>query len=375
VLSNTVKATVPSEKMFGGNFSELSTIIYDPDTYDSTTGLRQPFSGNIIPQKRINSMATKLLAYYRSAASYSSQNLVGNPVTTDNYDQYGGRVDVSLNAKNSLYGQYVNENSPTVNAALFPLAGYGFPLSTKFFTAQLTSTLTTHLVNEFRLGYLHPSVFNAGATLADVQGKMGFTGTADVNGIPGIYLSGFNTSGATSSTPSFGRAQGLIGNIDNQYQMHESMNLLKAKHEMSFGVDFNYVRTVQESSNFYSRGGVYFNPVYTAQLAKNSTGALAPVSGTGNAFADFLLGMPQTGSVTSMPRTHFRWTAVTPYAQDTWRILPNLTLPWPWMEFEHTAQCSWIGQALSSRLRLSDRQGKVCRLGRHQPRGLQGRSE
>lgn len=325
VLSNTVKATVPSAKMFGGNFSELSTVIYDPATYDSSTGLRQPFPGNVIPENRINSMATKLLAYYVSAPGYATQNLMGNPVTTDNYDQYGGRVDVNINAKNALYGQYVNENSPTVDAALFPLAGYGFPLSTKFFMTQLTTTLTPHLVNEFRLGYLHPSVFNAGATQADVQGKMGFTGTADLNGVPGIYLSGFNTSGATSSTPSFGRAQGLIGNIDNQYQMHEDVSLLKAKHEMSFGVDLNYVRTVQESSNFYSRGGVYFNPVYTAQLAANSAGTLAPVSGTGSSFADFLLGMPQTGSVTSMPRTHFRWTAVTPYAQDTWRVLPNLT--------------------------------------------------
>jgi len=325
VLSNTAKATIPSTKMFGGDFSELSTQLYDPTKYDANTGKREPFSGNIIPSDRINDMAKKLLAYYVSAPSYSSQNLVGNPVTTDNYDQYGGRIDVTLNAKNTLFGQYVNENSPTVNAALFPLAGYGFPLSTNLVMTQLTSTLTPHLVNEFRVGWIRPSVFNAGATQAGVQSKMGFTGTADVNGIPGIYLSGFNTSGATAATPSFGRAQGLIGNIDNQYQMHDSMNLLKAKHEMSLGVDLNYVRTVQESSNFYSRGGVYFNPIYTAQLATNSAGTLAPVSGTGSSFADFLLGMPQSGTVTSMPRTNFRWTAVTPYAQDTWRILPNLT--------------------------------------------------
>jgi Carboxypeptidase regulatory-like domain len=326
VLSNTVKATIPSSKMFGGDFSELSTTIYDPSTYDPSTGRRQPFAGNIIPSGSINDMAKKLLAYYVSAPSYATQNLVGNPVTTDNYDQYGGRVDVNIDAKNNLFGQYVNENSPTVNAALFPLAGYGFPLSTNFVVAQLTTTLTPHLVNEFRLGFLHTSVFNAGATQADVQGKMGFTGTADPNGVPGIYLSGFNVSGATAATPSFGRAQGLIGNIDNQYQMHEGMNLLKAKHEISFGVDLNYVRTVQESSNFFSRGGVYFNPIYTAQLAPNSTGTPAPVSGTGNSFADFLLGMPQNGTVTSMPRTHFRWSTVNPYAQDTWRILPNLSL-------------------------------------------------
>jgi len=326
VLSNTVKATIPSARMFGGDFSELSTPIYDPATYDPVSGQRQPFAGNVILPGRINDMAKKLLGYYVSAPTFGSQNLAGNPVTTDNYDQYGGRVDANLNARNVLFGQYVNENSPTVNAALFPLAGYGFPLSTKFVTSQLTSTLTPHLVNELRVGFLYTSVFNAGATLPDVQSTLGFTGTADPNGVPGIYLSGFNVSGATAATPSFGRAQGLIGNVDNQYQMQEAMHLLKAKHEMTFGVDLNYVRTVQESSNFFSRGGVYFNPIYTAQLAPTGAGTLAPVPGTGSSFADFLLGMPQNGTVTSMPRTHFRWTAVTPYAQDTWRVLPNLTL-------------------------------------------------
>jgi hypothetical protein len=326
VLSNTAKATIPSSKMFGGDFSELSTPIYDPATTDPVTGKRQAFADNQIPLKRINGMAKKLMAYYVSASSYSSQNLVGNPVTTDNYDQYGGRIDWSLNVKNNLYGQYVSENSPSENAALFPLAGYGFPLNTKLVMMQWTSTLTPHLVNEFRVGWIRPKVFTAGDTETDIQGKLGFTGTADPDGLPGIFLSGFNVSGATAATPSFGRSQGLIGNIDNQYQMHEGMNLLKAKHEISFGVDLNYIRTVQESSNFYSRGGVYFNPIYTAQLTLNSTGTLEPVTGTGNSFADFLLGMPQSGTVTSMPRTNFRWTATTPYVQDTWRILPSLTL-------------------------------------------------
>jgi hypothetical protein len=327
VQSNTAHATVPSTKMLQGDFSELSTTIYDPNTYDASTGLRQPFPKNYIdPNTRFNSMAKKLLAYYVSAPTYGSQNLSGNPVTTDNYDQYGGRIDVNLSAKNVLFGQYVNENSPSHNNALFPLAGYGFPLNTNLVMSQLTTTLTPHVVNEFRLGWIRPSVFTAGDTQNGVQGQLGFTGTADPNGVPGIFLSGFNVSGATSSTPSFGRSQGLIGNIDNQFQLHESMSLLKGKHELSFGVDLNYIRTVQESSNFFSRGGVYFNPIYTAQLAPNSTGQLAPVTGTGNSLADFLLGYPQSGTVTSMPRTNFRWTATTPYVQDTWRIHPNLTI-------------------------------------------------
>ncbi len=325
VLSDTAYATVPSTKMFAGDFSELNTQIYDPDTFDSSTGKRQPFPENVIPANRINSMATKLLAYYQSAASYGPENVVGNPKTTDNYDQFGGRLDVNLDSKNNLFGQFVRENSPIVDAGLFPLAGLGYPMNTKFIMAQLTSTLTPHTVNEFRLGWIRPSVFFAGQSQTGVQNQLGFTGTGDQNGIPGIFLAGFNLS-TNPQNASFGQNQGLIGNIDNQYQMHESISVLKAKHEMSVGVDLTYMRSVQESSNFYSRGGVYFNPIFTAQLAPNSTGQLAPVPGTGNSFADFLLGMPQNGNVTSMPRTHIRWTAVAPYFQDSWKVRSNLTL-------------------------------------------------
>jgi Carboxypeptidase regulatory-like domain len=325
VLSNTAKATVPSIKMFSGDFSELNVTIFDPETYDPRTGTRQPFPGNAIPANRINPMASKLLAYYRSAANYAPENLVGNPAITDNYDQFGGRVDFALNAKNNLFGQFVRENSPTEDAGLFPLAGYGYPLNTKFFMAQLTSVVTQNVVNEFRLGWIRPSVFFAGNSQSGVQGKMGFTGTADTNGVPGIFLAGFNLS-TNPQSASFGQNQGLIGNIDNQYQMHEGMSLLKSKHQISFGADLAYIRSVQESSNFYSRGGVWFSPIFSAQMAPNSAGQPAPVNGTGSSFADFLLGMPQTGSVTSMPRTHVRWTAFTPYVQDTWRFRPGLTL-------------------------------------------------
>ncbi len=330
MLSEIARATVPTQKMFDGDFSELLGLstpvtIYDPASYDATTGKRQPFPGNIIPSGRINSMAKALLAYYRPASGLGPSNLAGNPKTTDNYDQWGTRIDANLGPSNSLFGQFVYENSPTVDAGLFPLSGYGFPLDTHLFMLQWTRTLTPRVVNEMRIGWLRPSVYSAGESQTDVQGPLGFTGTADPNGLPGIFLAGFNLSGS-STAPSFGRNQGLIGNTDNQYQFHDSLSYLVGKHELSLGGDVNYVRTVQESSNFYSRGGVWFNSVYTAQLGPDASGKPAPVAGTGNSFADFLLGMPLNGSVTSMPRTHFRWTAVTPYVQDTWRVRNGLTV-------------------------------------------------
>ena len=193
VLSNAVKATVLSGKMFRGDFSELGTTNYDPTTYDLSTGKRQP-SLAISFRRALSTIWRKsclpIMCPLQVTHLKTSWATRSPQTTTTNM---GGRVDVSLNAKNILFGQYVKENAPTVNAALFPLAGYGFPLSTNFVMAQLTSTLTPHLVNEFRPGFLYTLIFNAGATYTDVQGKIGFTGTADPDGVPGIYLSGLTS--------------------------------------------------------------------------------------------------------------------------------------------------------------------------------------
>ncbi|PYV36607.1 MAG: hypothetical protein DMG06_30345, partial [Acidobacteria bacterium] len=83
-----------------------------------------------------------------------------------------------------------------------------------------------------------------------------------------------------------------------------------------------YMRTIQQSANATARGIIAFNPIFSAQLAPDSL----PVAGTGNSFADFLLGTPTNGQVISMPRTHYRFTQFEPYFQDSWKIRPGLTL-------------------------------------------------
>jgi hypothetical protein len=54
--------TVPTAKMFSGDFSEIlpGTVIYDP-----LTG--QPFPGNVIPANRIDPLSQNLLKYYHSS--------------------------------------------------------------------------------------------------------------------------------------------------------------------------------------------------------------------------------------------------------------------------------------------------------------------
>jgi len=319
VLAATQGGFTPTAAMFRGDFSALSTTIYDPQSFDPGTGRRQPFPGNIIPSTRINSVARKLLAYYLPGSDYNTRplNVFGDPLQTETSDQTGARLDTNLGKSHVLFGQYMRESSPVDNRGLFPVSGLFYHLNTQLAMAQLTSTLGTHLVNELRLGWTRPLLFYGGIGQAGVQEQLGFTGTADGNGVPAINLSGFSP---------FGTSQSLIGNIDNTYQIYESLNYLHGGHEMKFGTSLRYVRTDQESANWNARGTLVFNSVFTAQLTPGADGLPTPVAGTGNAFADFLLGMPVSGTVTSMPRTHFRWTELNPYLQDTWRLRPNFTI-------------------------------------------------
>ncbi|MGD1155419.1 MAG: carboxypeptidase-like regulatory domain-containing protein [Terriglobia bacterium] len=319
VLAATKGGFAPTQDMFNGDFSALSTKIYDPRSFDPATGQRQLFPGNVIPSDRINPVAKKLLAYYLPGSDYNARplNVFGEPLQTESSNQIGARLDANLGRNHSLFGQYIRENTPVDNRALFPVSGLFYHMNTQLAMVQLTSTLSSHLVNEFRLGWTRPSLFYGGIGQAGLQEQLGLTGTADGNGVPGINLSGFS---------SFGTSQSLIGNIDNNYRMYESLNYLHGNHEIKLGSSLHYVRTVQESANWNARGTLVFNSVFTAQLATGANGQLTPVAGTGNSFADFLLGVPISGTVTSMPRTHFRWTEAEPYFQDTWKPRPSLTV-------------------------------------------------
>lgn len=319
VLAAPQGGFAPTQAMFNGDFSALPATIYDPDTFNAATGQRQPFAGNVIPAGRQNPVAQKLLSYYLPGSSYSMRplNVFRAPVQTQNSDQGGLRLDAILGKNHTLFGQYMHEQSPVENPALFPVSGLFYHLNTKFAMAQLTSTLSPRLVNEVHVGFTRPYLFYGGIGQAGVQEKISLTGTADGNGVPGINLSGFS---------SFGTPQSVIGNIDNNYQLYESLKILRGNHEISVGVSLHYVRTTQESANWNARGTLVFNNIFTAQLAPGAGGQPTPVANTGSSFADFLLGMPISGTVTSMPRTHYRWTELNPYIQDTWRVRRGLSI-------------------------------------------------
>jgi hypothetical protein len=69
--SNTNNSTLPTPAMVNGDFSQLlpGTVIYDPATYDASTGARQPFSGNVIPKNRFDPIGPNWLRSTRRQIS------------------------------------------------------------------------------------------------------------------------------------------------------------------------------------------------------------------------------------------------------------------------------------------------------------------
>jgi len=310
-------ALTPTQAMFNGDFSALSTPIYDPTTYDATTGLRQQFPNNKITT--INPAAKQLLAFYLPGASgVTGNNLGGNVSATVKSDQITSRIDFNPKDSHQLFAQGSWLNSPVTSPGLFPSQGTAFPLDTELVALGWTWELSSTKVNSLRMGMVRDSVYDQGRSVPGIQTKVGITGTADPDGVPGIGIAGY---------AGFGTSTGLLGDIDNIYQIHDSFNWLLGKHQVKLGGDLSYVRSVQSSANANARGVFNFNNVFSAQTALNTTtGKVSQVANTGNAFADFLLGDLTSGQSIGMPKTHYRWTTFEPYIQDTWKLRPDLTV-------------------------------------------------
>src|SRR5215469_4343664 len=111
--------------MFGGNFVGAGHIVYDPTTYDPSSGTRQPFPNNVIPAGQINPVARNLLKYYVPGTSLASipSNLFGNPRNTLNDDQGGLRLDAAVSPHSQLFLQIFVQTTPADQPGLYPLSG------------------------------------------------------------------------------------------------------------------------------------------------------------------------------------------------------------------------------------------------------------
>jgi hypothetical protein len=161
---------------------------------------------------------------------------------------------------------------------------------------QHTWTLSPRAVNSLRVGFLRGVAGGTNEAQKSLLSSIGISNTFGDRGISVVNLQGYS---------SFGNSTGDVGNRDNTWEIDEELSYTRGTHQFAFGAGFRYRRGWHQNSNRGALGNLTFQPVFTAQLAHSTQGQLAPVTGTGDSFADFLLGMPVTGTLSGLPEFNF----------------------------------------------------------------------
>jgi hypothetical protein len=338
----TKVATEPTVDMKNGNFSALSTVIYDPSSLQNVNGVltRSPFPGNIIPGGQISPVGQKVVSLYPNpngpGTSTSNGLYTSSPTKTDDFDQFTIRVDHHFSDRNSLFGRYSysKENrfdtfdSFCASANNVPGFGCNTLNGGQQTQADYISLLGPSMVNEARASFtrVRGGIFqqNMGNDISTALGIAGTSRSPLDFGVPIITATGYDRLGEATNLPQ--------DRHDNTFEFAESLSWTKGRNAFKFGAE---IRHFQENFLFDSsaRGTLNFTPFYTAQVSTTAAGVVNAVGGTGNAIGDLLLGFPNTASVSrsfagidANTVAGLRQTSTNLFAQDDLRVLPNLTL-------------------------------------------------
>jgi hypothetical protein len=305
------------------------------------------FPNNAIPYPCQDPVAADLMSRY--VTPYVPQAINGQLVTLgserDRQDQGTFRFDHRINDKQNFSAYYYLTDETDFNpfntfqAAGANMPGFGDTIKQRFqqYNLSHTWTISNSLVNEARFTYMR-----------EAQGTFGHSQQTDLvtnsctNAAAKPYcFTGLSDSTAVSSIPNLSRIgitpglgpqregvpdvavsggftignnfEGEIPQVGNSFQWTDSITKVKGNHTLKFGADARRMRFDQhlyfEVSGYYNYFGTGVNAV-----------------GFSDQYATYLLGLPDQYQQGAAQVENVRETSFYTFAQDSWKIRPNLTL-------------------------------------------------
>jgi hypothetical protein len=292
------------------------------------------FPNAIIPQQAWSVPATHLLQYIPLPNVGASLFSSGAEKERLNDGKESARADWNTAKHGTLYAYYMadayNLNNP------YP-SGFGGATVPGF--NALSNGLSQLAVLNHTMAFGATAVNEAHLSFTRLNNQLGTP-----EGGVGVSLAsqGFAT-GPTGIQPGFPKYEGVesinfntftigtnpfsLGQVNNTLEASDSFSKVRGNHTLKFGGQYTRFN-VKELPNLVANGTFSFF----------GSGAQS----TGNGFADFLLGLPDNYSQQSSPAFYELSINAAIFAQDSWRVLPNLTLNYglrwdyirPWSE-EH----------------------------------------
>jgi hypothetical protein len=307
------------------------------------------FPNSKIPSPCFDPTANALLNQYVPLPNVGSNELQTVPVQRTDAIQWTARVDHRFNDKHQLNAYAYYDDSAILQpfarfqAAGANVPGFGSAFDIRYQQYSLTETWTINpsTVNEahmtyFRegqLGYNHPqTTMPVQNSCVSLPASNCFTDPSnpdlgihpglpsDREGVPYISVAGGFSIGNDS--------EGELPQIGNSFSWSDNLSKVVGNHSMKFGVDVRRMRFDQ--TLYYNVNGLY----------SFQTGGSNDL---GVPFGDYLLGLPNSYSQGSAQNENVRSTALYLFAQDSWKIKPNLTLNYG-LRWEMTTPLADIGQ-------------------------------
>jgi Carboxypeptidase regulatory-like domain len=232
-----------------------------------------------IPTGSINATAKALLSYYplpnvTGQSNYNYENFQSTPARTDGTDL---RIDQTINAKQSVYARFSRKNI-TEDYANPLLPDDSDSVHNRSLLVSHTWAFTSRLLNEFRFGFTNV-ITSVGFPIegADALSQLDLTGV-NISQHPTTHaFPTFNFSAGTGFTPIGRDKTGVTQSKITQFT--DNLTWARGKHTLKTGIDARRVRyadieTFLPSDDF---GQFTFQDTFT-----------------GNAFGDFLEGLPTT---------------------------------------------------------------------------------
>jgi hypothetical protein len=353
------------------------------------------FPGSIIPAACLDPVAVDLLRFVNCPLADSTctnlANLANNfqaiPIGHTRDDQVTVRLDHHINQNQNLSIYYYLQTGPSdrpfshfESATPNVLPGFGTISATRNqqLNASHTWTLNPTMVNEFRFTYfraaqgtfMHPQHTNLVTdSCTAAAAAFCFTGATDTPTSLGGPITTVTGPGGIGITPNLGAGregvpfitisggftignnfEGEIPQIGQTFQWSDNLTKVWGKHTAKFGVDFRHQKFDQTlyfdvNGDYGYTGGGQNDPLAT----RNS-------DGTQNLFPNYLLGLPDSYLQGSAQDSKYRTNSLYLYAQDSWKIKPNLTLNYglrwelntPFADDLHRVQTFRPGQATTT---------------------------
>lgn len=323
--------------------------LYDPTTSgvngnpacNSTNATcRTAFTGNIIPQNRIDPTAQALLSYFPMPTPGLENNPNGNFATAfstgGDIDQYNERIDYNLSQKQRIFGRYTHNHILSLPDAPFnQICTDRCTEDTKANQISLgdTYSFSPTTILDMHIGYTRYVYLRTPLSQGIDLSKFGpnwkaLTPEMTYTHIPQVCVS--QTSGDTRWGGGW-CAQGTgsgIGAWDDTLSISPMLSKIMGKHNLKAGFEFRMLRNNYYQSN--DPAGLFqFNANMTSANPNNGGQGRKPGEDAavgGNGFASFLLGYGDSGSVTEPARTADQNLYKAFYLGDTYQLTRKITL-------------------------------------------------